>query len=314
MNFEDLKAFVLVARLGGYSRAATHFRVAQSALSRRIARLEHQLGVQLLTRVGRGVQLTPHGDYLLERANVLISEMAAIEKGILERGDEPAGEVAIGLPPTSAQVLAPLIAGDLKTRFPRIVLRIREGFSGALHEWVLSRKVDLALLYDPEPSSDLLIKPLLREPIKLVCPAECPEPVRGLIRNGRIRLADIGKIPLIVPTKAHSIRALLDRRAVEHRLALNIAYEVDGMRATKAMVEAGLGYTLFSYAGVYEEVQAGTLDVFDITPPLSWTLSLVEHKQAATSRAMTIVKSLIESHARSLRDQKLWRGEFVDAD
>ncbi len=72
------------------------------------------------------------------------------------------------------------------------------------------------------------------------------------------------------------------------------------MRATIGMVEAGLGYTAFSYAGIYEQVKAGTLAIVPFTPALHWTLAIVQRHSAA-SRALFEVKRCIEQQAHVLR-------------
>ena len=82
MNFTDLETFYEVARRGGFSQAASAMRTAQSAMSRRVARLEHQLGVKLFERHGRGVRLTADGQALMARAEALISELGAIGNDI----------------------------------------------------------------------------------------------------------------------------------------------------------------------------------------------------------------------------------------
>lgn len=311
MNFEDLDAFVQVASHGGFSRAAAQRRIAQSALSRRVTRLEHQLGVTLFARHGRGVRLTEHGVALLERAKGLMTELKAIEEDMLAHADEPIGDVRIALPPTTATVLAPLILADIRRNFPRIKLYIREGFSGSIHTWLLDQQVEIALLYNPEESAELQVAPLLREPVFLIASANHPPFSKAMTEDGRFRLSQIGTLPLIVPGASHSLRILIERYAAEHRISLNIVNEIDGMRATKAIVEAGLGYTLFSYAGVYEEVDTGALTTIPFTPPLYWTLAMVERRSTAVSRALIVVRRSIEEQVHALSERGFWRGELL---
>jgi len=309
MKFEDLDAFVHVARQGGFSRAATEMRIAQSALSRRVTRLEHELGVRLLARHGRGVRLTEHGMVLLDRAAGLMTELQSIEHDLLSLATEPAGDVRIALPPTTAQVMVPLVVAELREKFPRIKLHVREGFSGFIHDWVVEGKVDLAVLYNPEPSAEVQITPFLREPLYLVAPTAGPAPPDRLLKDGSVRLKQLGALPLILPSHSHSLRTLLERLAAEHRFSLQVVNEVDGMRATKGMVEAGLGYTVFSYAGIYEEVTAGTLKTIPLFPQLQWQLALVE-KAGSSSRALIEVKRSIARQLHVLLERGFWQGQL----
>lgn len=312
MKFEDLDAFVHVARQQGFSRAATQLRTAQSALSRRVTRLEHQLGVQLLQRHGRGVQLTEHGAALLERATGLVNELASIRSDLLAHAAEPRGEVSIALTPTTAQVLVPRLVVELRQRFPQIRLTVREGFSGFIHDWVAEGRIDLAVLYNPEPGSELDITPLLKEPLYLVAPRVRTDLPELALRRGQFPVKQLGLLPLILPSHSHSLRSLLERLSAERRFALNVVNEVDGMRATKGMVEAGLGYTVFSYAGVYEEVNAGTLEIIPLTPRLSWDLALVERKLRTRTPAMAEVRRMILQQIHVLRERGFWQGQLCD--
>lgn len=311
MNFEDLDAFVQVANHGGFSRAATQRRIAQSALSKRVTRLEHQLGVRLLERHGRGVRLTEHGIALKERASGLMTELKAIEHDMLARADEPSGEVRLAFPPTTATVLAPLVLADIRQRFPRVKLHIREGFSGHIHDWLLDGRIDIALLYNPEESAELQITPFLREPVYLIAPTSPPSFPDAAFDDGAFRLRQIGSLPMILPGASHSLRTLLERFAAEHRISLNIVNEVDGMRATKAIVAAGLGYTVFSYAGVYEEVNASVLQTIPFTPPLTWTLAIVERRTTTVSRALIEVRRAIGEQVHVLREGGFFRGTLL---
>ncbi|WP_425418547.1 LysR family transcriptional regulator [Oricola indica] len=311
MNIEDLRAFVWVAEAGGFSRASTEHRVAQSALSRRVARLESDLGTELVRRDGRGVRLTEHGVLLQERSSRIFAEIDAVRTEMFEHSDEPRGEVTLALPPTTAQVLAPLIAKALSERYPQVRLRMWEGFSGAIHKWVVSGEVDIALLYEPEERSDIRVTPLVREPIYLIASQRMREAFPILKEGSPVRFSDLPKIPLILPTKSHSIRSLIERKAIERRLKLDLAFEVDGIRATKAMVAAGLGCTLFSYAGVYEELADGTLEVFETTPRLTWTLALGEARHHDANRAVRVVRNLVLEQLHALMDGGYWKGRFL---
>ena len=127
MIFEDLSAFVAVAKLRSFSKAAAQLRIAQSSLSKRVQRLEHKFGVDLLTRHGRGVALTEAGAILIRRGERLIEELEAVERDVCSQMAVPTGEVRIALPPATGHFLAPLIIEQCKSNFPMIRPLIREG-------------------------------------------------------------------------------------------------------------------------------------------------------------------------------------------
>ncbi len=312
MNIDDLKAFIQVAEAGGYSRAAAKHRIAQSALSRRVARLESELGLRLVEREGRGVRLTGQGQLLVESSSRIFDEIEAVRRQMAEYSDEPRGEVTLAMPPTTAQVLAPLIAMEMSERYPEVRLHMLEGFSGTIHNWVVDGRVDLALLYEPEERSDIKLTPLVREPLYLFVAKSHRLKFPILQENDVVRFSDLPKVPLIMPNKSHSIRNMLERGAMERRLQLNVAFEVDGIRATKAMVQAGLGCTVSSYAAVYEDVDEGWLEAIQTQPPLTWTLSLEEPKNKDLGRAVTVVRSVILEKLQALKEGGYWKGRFLN--
>lgn len=311
VDFQDLHAFVHAAQQESFSRAASQLRIAQSAVSRRVARLEHQLGLRLFTRYGRGIRLTEAGTVLMDRAGDLMRELDQIERDVLTLAREPVGHVRVAFPPTSGQVLAPILVEACRVALPRVTLHLREGFSGAIHEWIGRGEIDLALIYEPEPSADLEILPLIKEPLYLVAPSGPMrvEPTIPEIKS--IKMRELARLPLILPSRSHGVRVLIERYAAEHAFRPTVVYEVDGMRTIKGLVEAGLGYTVFSYAGVYEEVTAGTLRAIGLDPGLNWTLAMVNRVQSRPSRALTEVRNLLKEQTQSLLERDYWQGQLI---
>jgi DNA-binding transcriptional LysR family regulator len=106
---------------------------------------------------------------------------------------------------------------------------------------------------------------------------------------------------------------LIDRYAAEHAFHPTIAYEVDGMRTIKGMVEAGLGYTVFSYAGVYEEVTAGTLRAIPLDPPMHWYLAMVTRTATRRPRGLVRLQGIVRRQVAEMYKSGYWRGELVVA-
>ncbi|CAM5490495.1 aminoethylphosphonate catabolism LysR family transcriptional regulator [Aquamicrobium terrae] len=311
MKFEDLEAFLDVAELGGFSRAAAHRRVAQSALSRRVARLEHELGVQLLERRARGVQLTEHGIVLFERGRDLTRQLDVIEREVQELSGFAQGEVRLAIPPMTATVLAAAVIKDIRNQFPGIKLYIREGSSGQIHSWILSGEVDLALLYNPEDSAELDVTPVVKAPVFLVLPRHMPVALRarvekGMTRDGRFRFKEIGAIPLIMPNPMHGVRKLVERMALEHRVSTDLVIEADGLGVVASLVEEGLGCTIFSYAGLNELVKENRLQLIPFSPPMSWVLAIVQQPSISPRRAVLKTRRILEKHIHALVSDGFW--------
>jgi LysR family nitrogen assimilation transcriptional regulator len=306
MNFGDLEAFYEVARHQSFSQAAASMRTAQSALSRRVARLEHALGQKLFSRHGRGVRLTAEGKTLLRHSDELMHKLDSIEELLRRLSIEPAGKLVVACTPTCGQILGPHLIRECQ-KYPKLTLELWEGSTGSIHDWLSNGLVDMALLYDPEPVAGLEILPLVREPLLL---AGSPDMIAALGKEP-YRVKDIARLPLILPSRSHSLRRKLDRLADQKGFSLNVRNQVDGMRTIKGIVEAGIGYTVFCYAGLYEEVQAGTLKTMTLSPGLAWTFCLVWPKEASDTPAVVALRETVVAEIHRLVDGGLWLGSLL---
>src|SRR4051795_5944300 len=120
----DVLAFVRVVESGAFSRAAERMGMAKSILSRRVARLEEQLGARLLTRTARGAQPTDVGQAYFERAANVLAELEAAEEVVAEATTQIAGPIRISAPLTfGVQYLAPTLA-EFAAAHPKVELDI----------------------------------------------------------------------------------------------------------------------------------------------------------------------------------------------
>lgn len=117
---------------------------------------------------------------------------------------------------------------------------MREGVSSSLQEWLLEKRIDIAVLHNPPHLESLNIQPLLAERMLVVGPARDR---RKRCQPASFRVRDLAGLPLILPNMAHSNRRLVEHAAHEYGICLRIKIEADSVAFAKAMVEKGLGYT-----------------------------------------------------------------------
>ena len=151
MDIKDLRSFSQVARSGSLSQAAVQLNTTQPPLSRQIQRLEDELGVQLLVRRRRGVELTQAGSVLLSQVDDLIEHLTRTLDLVRDHEQTFTGHVALGVAPTSGLLIVPEIFRIFRENWPDATLLIREGVSSLMEEWLLDRRVDLAVLHNPVP-------------------------------------------------------------------------------------------------------------------------------------------------------------------
>jgi LysR family nitrogen assimilation transcriptional regulator len=309
MDIRELRYFTQVARSGSFVRAASVLNVTQSAISRQLQKLEGELGVTLLVRRQHGVEVTEAGSILLEHAEMVINYLAQIRD--LVRGNEEtfAGHAVLGVPPTSGILITPQVLGSFKTRWPYATLQVREGISSSLEEWLLDRRVDVAVLHNPLQLDGIDLLPVLQENMVLVFrPGATVVPMN----KASIRFRDLTEVPLVLPSLPHANRRLLERVALQHGLQLNVATEVDGVYLVKELVKRGFGATVVTYAGIAAEVERGELNAIPIErPQLVSTISIGSRHDAKTRWLTKELISLVRAAVVAVAASGQWPGARV---
>src|SRR5512144_123773 len=240
MDLKQLEYFVTVVDLGGFSAAARLLRVAQPAVSRQVRSLEVELRQALLTRNGRGATPTEAGKRLLAHARGILQQVERARREVDEFKDAPIGHLVLGLPPTLARLLTTLVVREFRQRFPRASISIVEGLSTTIQEWVQLGRADVGLLYNPMPGPAIELAPLLEEELWLI-------ERRGSKRAAAtVALRDLPRYPLIMPTRPHSIRTLVEARLSAIGLRPNVTLEIDAIAAILELVAEGQGCAVLS--------------------------------------------------------------------
>lgn len=301
MIFEDLRAFVAVAQLGSFAKAAASLCVAQSALSRRVQRLEHRVGGVLFERRARGVVLTEIGTGFLGRAKQVVDEVVDIERNLSRHVQTPAGIVHVAMPQRTCRLLAPPLIRRCRAELPLVDLHIHEGTPADVHAWLLQGVADIALVFNPELGPDYSVQPFLKESL---CLMGLPAPARNQLAEkvpAVCSFADLARLPLILPRRPNSVRVLVDRLCAGNGIRPNIIYEADGTSTLRGMVEQGMGFTVFSISAWSEFIKTGLFEAIPFASPLmSWTLCIVRPRATIGSVAANRVGEILEQEAHKL--------------
>ena len=213
MDFRDLRYFSYVAELKSFSRAATQLRISQPAISRCVSALETELGATLFQRHGRGVTLTEAGQTLYDRAQVLLDGLKQASEDVATTGIVPRGHLRLAVPPAAGEVLLPPLLARYRALYPQVSIHLHEGFSGYLNEWLMSGRVDIAVMHNPVPHRSLEIQHLLTEHMFVIVPGPRGEGFHGWPQAEAYQNKDLAKLPLILPSRPHSLRMLMEQLA-----------------------------------------------------------------------------------------------------
>lgn len=302
MDLRALQYFVTAASLNSISKAARHLHVAQPALSRRIHKLERELGAQLLRRDSTGVQLTQAGARLLEKGQSILRQIEQIETEIRSAGTEPRGPVSVALMPSVASVIAPPLVTRIRERYPKIMLRISEGLTNVIVDGLIAKKIDLGLIPAEPMDKALSGTPLLTEPMFLIGPGKFKR-----AKETTVTLRKLVRYPLLLPSRGHVLREQIESLSKRNGVILDIREDVDSTAVIKHLVISGLGYTIQSYSFVQEEVKRGQLHARPLhIPGLSRQWSLAQLRGQPQSFASITAARLMLEIAYELSQRKDW--------
>lgn len=307
MELRELRNFMRVARAGSVSRAAQELRLAQPALSRQIRKLEHELGVSLFARHGRGVRLSAAGSLLLERAEAITALVHQTGEEIRDDRSPSAGRITLGVPPAAGRLVIPPFVERFQKTWPQTTLHMREGVTSSLLEWLTEKRIDIAILHNPPHLETLEITPLLTERMLVIGPPA--HRLKEKKHPASYRIRDLGELPLILPNMAHTNRRLVEHAALEHGVRLQIKIEVDSVGFAKALVEKGLGYTILTYAAVQDDVERKRLTATPIVrPTLTTKVTLVTLRDKQLPKLTQDASALLLDVCRTLVRNKTWAG------
>ncbi|HVU46559.1 MAG TPA: LysR substrate-binding domain-containing protein [Terracidiphilus sp.] len=170
MNLQDLRYLVAVAEHRHFGRAAEACNVSQPTLSSQIKKLEDELGVTLLERTNKRVDLTPVGGQILTHARRALAEASQMELVALAARDPLVGPLKLGVIPTLAPYLMPLILKPLKQACPDMTLEIWEDQTRSLIDGLRNHRLDAALLATPPDAPEITDLALFDEPLLAALP------------------------------------------------------------------------------------------------------------------------------------------------
>jgi LysR family transcriptional regulator, nitrogen assimilation regulatory protein len=273
MDLKQLEYFVRVAELGSFTRASIALDIAQPALSRQVRLLEVELRQNLLTRNGRGAVPTEAGKLLLAHGRGILHQVERAREELGRVRGSLAGRVAVGLPTSLARVLTVPLTRAFRQQMPDATISISEGLSVAMQESLVNGRLDIAVLYNAQPTDEVDITPLLEEEMLLVQARPA-----GLLEDpapGPVALATVAQLPLVIPSRPNAIRMHVESEMANIGCRLNIALEIDGVSAILDLVADGAGSAVLSRNAVANSVRPSAFTVRTIhEPPLRTKASL----------------------------------------
>lgn len=245
MELRQLQALMAIADHGSFSAAASALHTVQSNVSTHIARLERELGVQLVDR--QSGRVTEEGAAVVERARRVAAELEAAVADLAALRHEIEGTARIGMIGTTARWLAPLLLDRMVSAHPKVRLIIGDGTSATLEPLLVGGSLDAAVVNVPQTSSELVERPLFDEDLVLVVPAS-----HRLAGREQISLAELDGLGLLLPAPGTNFRKEIDQATSAAGLVLQPRAELDGVRLIASLTLQGYGPAILPATGILE--------------------------------------------------------------
>ncbi len=265
MDLKQLEYFVHVAEFGSFTRASRFLSVAQPALSRQVRALEVELRQPLFERNGRGVTLTEAGKRLLAHSRGLLLQVERARLDLETHRGAPAGRLVIGLPPSVGRTLTGPLVRAYREQFPNASLSIVEGLSTYVLEWLAIGRVDCALVYNAVPSAEIELLPVLEEKLYLV--SARPKAKGAKLVGAPVSLADVAGHHLVIPSRPHAMRMLLESELANVGCKAKVALEIESVPAMLDLVQHDAFHAVLSLNAIESSANAHALQVRPITRP-----------------------------------------------
>ncbi len=295
ISLRHLRYFEALAKHGHFGRAAAACAISQPALSLQMKELEDLLGAPLIERGGRQIRLTSLGEAFASRATDILC--AVDELGNLARASfRPlAGRLRIGIIPTVAPYLLPVIIQTLAKRFPGVYLRPREAVTQKLVDDLIGGRLDTAIVALPVSEPSLHEEALFNEEFVLVRPhqdASKPVPNPEALREMRLLLLEEG----------HCFR---DQALSFCKMSSSESHDLmEGSSLTTLvqMVDAGIGVTLIPQMAISLETGSANVSVVRLAAPRpSRTIGMIWRKTNPLSDQLTNVANLVRGAGTAVR-------------
>ncbi len=291
MNLKDLKYLVALADTGHFGKAAEKTFVSQPTLSAQLKKLEEYLGVKLVERQPKNVQLTEVGKQIVVRARRMLDEGEEIVALARSNTDPFAGKLKVALIPTIGPYLLPRVMQKIRKGLPQLGLMLYEYQTEALLKRLRDGEIDLGIMALPALADGVETRDLYEENFTVALPNNHP-----LAAKSSIKVQDLKGHTLLLLEDGHCLRD----QALEVCSRIDVK-EAEDFRATsletlRQMVVAGLGITLLPEMAVespFGSQRGLTIKQF-AKPAPSRTVGAVWRKTTTRGAAISAVCDAID--------------------
>jgi DNA-binding transcriptional LysR family regulator len=284
VGLRQLRAFLAVARRGSFTRAAEDVALSQSAVSLSVRQLENELGLKLLDRTTRQVQLTAVGSTLVATGSRLIDELDATLRELRDIGEQHRGRVVMACVPAVARSLMPKCVVYCANKWPSISLSIDDSAASEVIRKVARGEVEFGIASGEIGSADLLVQPLMDDPFRLVCRRDDP-----LAARHSVRWTQLTGRRLVMLDNTSGSRQVIEAALSSTGTQVEVFLELAQPSSVLGMVETGVGIAIVPQLAAPRSDDAVLATLRLVRPVVNRTILLLRRRDRSLSPAASAV-------------------------
>jgi DNA-binding transcriptional LysR family regulator len=296
LDFTALRYFLETAECQSIRQASDRLHVAPSAVSRKIAKLEHDLKAKLFERRAKGMKLTAAGLVLVEQLHSTVRDLDRARWRIAELEGLKRGEVIVHCIEGAVENWLPRHIARFKSIYPEINFRIAVMSTDRIIEALIAGDSDIGIVFVTDERPEIRVQSSQIEPLSLVV-----APAHPLARRRQVALAELAQQTLILPDHSFGIRRILDRHLSVVKLVPRDVLETNSVQLVRSLVRHGVGCTLLPHFSVERDLAAGLLVSIQLKDAhlLATGIQVCVHRQRVLSAAAQAFLSAISPAASS---------------
>jgi DNA-binding transcriptional LysR family regulator len=297
VSLRQLRAFLAVAKLRHFRRAAESLHLTQPAVSRHIADLEAELDVRLFDRNTREVVPTEAGRYLQSAVERVLEELESVLAHIHSEGERRHGKVRVAAAPTLSAGLMPQCIAACARDYPELTVQLHDQVQTLVLDSVRGGEVDFGLAIEPADSETFDSETILHDPFVLVCRRDHP-----LAKLAAVPWKKLRGEPLVLLDPTSGSRRLIDYQLATHQIEADVVQQAGHTHTAFRMVEAGLGISVTPNLSL---PASDLLVVRPLTPVARRAITLIRRRHRSLSPIAELVWAQIRETAIQLSQARL---------
>lgn len=269
-DIKHLHYFLEVAVQKSFTKAAHHLYVTQPTISKMVRNIEDELGIALLDRSGKEIELTDAGKIVFEQSQKIVQSFDHLSEKLADLTNVKRGKLTIGLPPMIGVYFFPMILGKFRSKFPGIELNIVEYGAKKVANCVAEGALEVGVTvgsFDQRIFDSFFF---YNDPLRLVVNSSNP-----LAKKGNVRLGDLKEESFILFPEEFSLRGMILKSCEHAGFQPRVFFESSQWDFMIKLVSEGFGIALLPESMIKKTQQKSVVTLPIEERGLTWRLSMI---------------------------------------